>query len=144
MPAWSMARLMACDRRRSMGGIAAPCRPLGSSAGVLDVVDRDVSEPRVHQRRVVREWPVLELRSLAGLEVLLAHFHEVDRSDVEQEAETRCDVGQCAIDRQIGLGRIMKRLLLGFPRSDWTAQVPPDGWNLSKPCAKRRHEARLA
>ena len=68
---------------------------------VLDVADRDSSMPVRGHGRVVVERPVLELRGRPGAPEVVARVDEVDRGDVEQEAEARGDVGQRPIDRQV-------------------------------------------
>ena len=72
---------------------------------VLDVAHRDLLDAGGSDRRVVAEGPVLEFRCSASGPERLSRFDEVDRGDVEEEAEARGDVGKRPIDREVRIGQ---------------------------------------
>ena len=69
---------------------------------ILDVAHRDVGESGGGDLGFVGERAIREHRRAAGLPEGLALIREVDRCDLEQEPEARRDVGQRAVDGEVG------------------------------------------
>src|SRR6478736_4060609 len=85
---------------------AAETRAVGAtSKSPLENITPVLLDAGGGDRRVVAEGPVLEFRCSASGPERLSRFDEVDRGDVEEEAEARGDVGKRPINRQVRIGQ---------------------------------------
>ena len=77
-----------------------------ASVGSDDVLDRDLGQPLGRHLGVVLELAVAERGDPPVLLEPAAHLGEVDRREVEQEAEAAGQVGQLAVDREVVGGEL--------------------------------------